>query len=48
MDVPEAKGVIMISDANFQKDEFQTIISENQGFVKEFIQKEIPLARVLQ
>lgn len=39
MDIPEAKGKIL-SGANY-KEEFETIVSENQEFVKSYIKKEI-------
>lgn len=39
MDIPEAKGKIL-SGANY-KEELETIVSENQEFVKSYIKKEI-------
>lgn len=41
MDMPEAKGKILSGEI-FRKEEFQTKVSENQEFVKSYIQKEIP------
>lgn len=36
------KGKVMISAVDVQTDEFQTCVSENKEFVKEFIRNEIP------
>lgn len=46
MDVAEAKGKVIISDMDVQTDEFQSIISENKGFVEKFIRSEIPQLQV--
>lgn len=45
MDMPEAKGKIL-SGANFHKEELETIVSENQEFVKSYIKKEISQLQV--
>lgn len=45
LDMPEAKGKI-VSGADFLKEEFERIVSENQEFVKSYIQNEIPQLQV--